>query len=111
MSKTLLAAALLVFIGLGACKKDDDDNPNIPANYLDKGFLKYQNNSGDKYDIYLDDARYGSLYGGASTTYPNITAGTHRVKAIQVEHINGAAIERAQTVFILKDSTATFIFP
>lgn len=111
MSKTLLAAALLVFVGLGACKKDDDDNPKIPSNYLQKGYLKYQNNSGDLYKIYLDDALYGSIYGGDTARYPNITVGSHRVRAEQVEHISGSPIVRAQTVFIYEDSTTTFVFP
>lgn len=110
MSKTLLAAALFALIGLGACKKDDD-NPDIPNNYLDKGAIKFQNNSTDLYDIYLDDARYGSLYGGQSSTYPNITTGVHRVKAVQIEHVSGTAILRQENIWVQKDSTAVFMFP
>ncbi len=110
MSKTLLAAALLLFIGLGACKKDDD-NPDFPQNYLDKGAILYQNNSGDLYDIYLDDARYGSLEGGQSSTYPNISAGVHRVKAVQMEHISGTPTLLQMNVTVVKDSVVLFAFP
>lgn len=110
MSKTLLAAALFALIGLGACKKDDD-NPDFPTNYLDKGAITFRNNSADLYNIYLDDAPYGNLYGGQSSTYPNITAGVHRVKALQVEHVNGTPTLRQENVWVIKDSTVVFAFP
>jgi len=110
MSKTLLAAALFALIGLGACKKEDD-NPDIPGNYLDKGAITFQNTSADLYDIYLDDARYGDLYGGKSATYPNITAGIHRVKAVQTEHISGSPLVRQENIWVIKDSVAVFAFP
>ena len=102
--------ALLAVIGMGACKKDDDD-PSVPSTLVDKGSIKFKNNSGDLYDIYVDDARYGQLYGGASSTYPNITIGDHRVKAVQIEHINGTPTLRQQIVIVYKDSVTTFAFP
>ncbi len=111
MSKTLLAAALLAIIGLGACKPADEDDMGRPTNYLEKGALRFKNSSTDLYDIYLDDARYGNLYGGDSSTYPNITVGTHRVKAIQTEHVMGTAILRQQIVIVAKDTVTTFVFP
>ncbi|MBS1615483.1 MAG: hypothetical protein JST06_05130 [Bacteroidetes bacterium] len=110
MSKSIFAAALFALIALGACKKNDD-NPDFPANYLEKGALTFKNNSADLYDIYLDNARYGNLYGGDSSTYPNITAGVHQVKAIQVEHISGTPILRQMNILIVKDSTTRFEFP
>lgn len=111
MSRTLLAVALLAVIGFGACKKDDDDDPTIPSNYINKGRIKYQNNSGDLYDIYMDNTRYGSLYGGDTVSFPNIATGAHRVRALQVEHISGTPTERAMVVNVYKDSTTTFVFP
>lgn len=110
MSKTLLAAALFAIIGLGACKQEEVD-PVVPSTYVDKGTIKFQNNSNDLYDIYLDDARYGNLYGGASSSYPKIPVGDHRVKAIQIEHISGTATFREQRVLVFKDSVTTFAFP
>lgn len=110
MSKTLLVAALLAIISLGACNKDDVD-PAIPNSFVDKGTIRFQNNSGDLYDIYLDDARYGSLYGHATSDYPKIPVGDHRVKAVQTEHISGTATLRQQIVVVYKDTVTTFSFP
>lgn len=110
MSKYLLVAGLLAILGFGACKKDEVD-PNVPSHFKDKGHLKFQNNSADLYDIYLDDARYGNLYGGDTTVYKNIPIGVHRVKAIQIEQVSGSPILRQQNITIYKDSTVTFAFP
>ncbi len=110
MTKTLLAAAILAIIGISACKKDDVD-PSVPSYYVDKGYIKFQNNSKDLYDIYLDDARYGNIYGGDTARYPKIPVGGHRVKAIQTEHISGTAKLFQQTIIVYKDSVTTFAFP
>jgi hypothetical protein len=110
MSKTLLAAAILAIIGISACKKEDVD-PTVPNYYVDKGYIKFQNNSPDLYDIYLDDAHYGDIYGGDTAVYPRIPIGGHRVKAVQKEHVNGTAILRQQTIIVYKDSVTTFAFP
>ncbi len=110
MTKTLLAAAILAIIGISACKKDDVD-PSVPSYYVDKGSIKFQNNSGDLYDIYYDDYHYGDIYGGDTAVYPKIPVGAHRVKAVQKEHINGTAILKQQTIIVYKDSVTTFAFP
>lgn len=110
MSKSILATAVFVLIALGACKKSGDVSV-YPRNYLEKGAITFKNNSPDLYDIYLDNARYGSLYGGDSSTYPNITVGVHQVKAIQVEHISGTATLKQLNILIVKDSTVRFEFP
>ncbi len=111
MSKTLLAAALLAVIGFGACKKDDTDDTGKPSNFIEKGSLRYINKSSDLYDIYLDDARYGNLYGDDTATYPGISTGFHRVKALQIEHVSGTPTVRQQNIYVIKDSVVTFIFP
>jgi hypothetical protein len=111
MSKTLLAAMLLAIVGLSACKQNDADDSPVPSNYVKKGSIKFQNNSGDVYDIYLDDARYGNLYGGTSSTYPNIPIGDHRVKAVQTSNISGTPKLRQQIIIVYKDSVSTFAFP
>ena len=111
MSKTLLAAALLAVIGFGACKKDDTDDTGKPSNFIEKGSIRYINKSGDLYDIYLDDARYGNLYGDDTATYPGISEGFHRVKALQVVPAGSTATSREQNINVFKDSVVTFIFP
>jgi hypothetical protein len=63
------------------------------------------------YDIYLDDAYYGNLYGGDTVLFPNISTGSHRVRARQIEHISVTPKERAVVVIVYKDSTTTFVFP
>ncbi len=112
MSKTILAAALLAIIGLSACKKDDDVDTGKPTNYIEKGALRYINKSADLYDIYLDDARYGNLYGDDTATYPNITEGFHRVKVVQIEHVQDSKpILRQQNIIVVRDTVVTFVFP
>jgi hypothetical protein len=110
MNKILLAVALLFTIGFTACKPEDVD-PNVPSAFQYKGAIKYQNNSADLYDIYLDDALYGNLYGGDTARYPNIPVGIHRVKALQKEHISGTPILRQLQLNVYRDSTVTFSFP
>jgi hypothetical protein len=110
MSKSILAAALLMILGFTACKQEEVD-PTIPGHYVPKGSIKYQNSTADLYDIYLDDAKYGQLYGGASTIYPDIPIGIHRVKAIQKEHIVGTAVISQRQINVYKDSVVEYIFP
>ena len=109
MRRTLFAIAALALI-FSACNKKDEDINNVP----DKGALRFKNTSGTRADlfrIYLDDFKYGELFGGDSATFPNITAGSHRVKAEQIGNITDSARLRQQVIIVRKDSVAIFSFP
>ena len=111
MKRTLFALAALAVISLGACKKDEDNFDTVRNNVPDSGTLRFKNLSNDLYDFYLDDVKYGDLYGGDSADFRNITAVGHRVKAIQRSNIVGNPILRQQTVFVKKDTVTVFQFP
>lgn len=106
MRRTLYAIAALALITAVSCNKDEDID-NVP----DKGAVRFVNRSGSEhYDIYLDDYKYGNLYGDDSAFYPNITAGIHRVKAQQIDVVGTGKLFQQQ-VWIQKDSVYTFQFP
>ena len=108
MRRTLYAIAALALIISASCNKNaDEDINNVP----DRGSLRFKNTSADQYRIYLDDFVYGSLYGGDSATYPDITAGSHRVKAEQIANIVGTPTLKQQVIIVRKDSVAVFSFP
>jgi hypothetical protein len=108
MRRILYAIAALAVFTATSCNKEDEDINNVP----DKGAIRFVNTSSDLYDIYLDDFKYGNLYGGDSSFYPNIVIGSHKVKAIQVGNVgSGTPILKQQVVIVEKDSVAVFRFP
>lgn len=107
MRRTLYALAALTIFTLASCTKNEDDAPFVSTT----GSLQYINTSTDKYDIYLDDVKYGYLFGGDSSTYPGIGQGSHRVKVIQSANIVGTATLRQQIVYVVADSLTTYRFP
>ena len=109
MRRTLFAIAALALL-FTACNKTDEDINNVP----DKGIVRFKNTSGtraDLYRIFLDDFKYGELFGGDSASFPNITAGSHRVKAEQIGNVVGTAKLLQQVIIVRKDSVAIFSFP
>jgi hypothetical protein len=107
MRRTLYAIATLALITSAACNKEDEDIDNVP----DKGTVRFINTSADRYNIYLDGHLYGNLYGDDTAIFPKIDAGSHPVRAEQIEPIPPAPVLRQKTIVVQKDSTATFIFP
>jgi hypothetical protein len=105
MKRTLFAAAIAL-ISLAGCKKDEviDKIPDV-------GTILYINTSLDEYDFYLDDQKFGYLYGGDSARYTGVTTGAHRVKAIQKANIVLTPTIKQQVVIVVKDSVVNFVFP
>ena len=106
MRRTLFAAAIAL-ISLAGCKKDDEVIDKIP----DTGAVLFINTSTDEYDFYLDDQKFGNLFGGDSARYTGVTTGAHRVKAIHVNPPMTNPTLRQQVIQVQKDSTAIFAFP
>ena len=108
MRRLFYAVAALSLLAV-SCGKDDEimDKVDVP----DRGLIRYINRSMDQYDFYLDDTKMGNMYGGDTIRIPNVTAGTHQVKAIQTSNLIGAATQRQQVVIVYKDSVSTFIYP
>ena len=107
MRRTLYAIAALALIITAACNKEHEDINNVP----DKGTIRFINKSADLYDFYLDDARFGNLYGDDTAIVNSVGTGSHRVKAIQAANIVGAPTLRELVVIVKKDSVVTFTFP
>ncbi|MEO6834139.1 MAG: hypothetical protein ABI378_15650 [Chitinophagaceae bacterium] len=107
MRRTLYALAALTIFTLASCTKNEDDPPIVPTT----GSLRYVNTSADRYDIYLDDVKYGYLFGGDSSTYPNISQGAHRIKVIQSANIVGTPTLRQQIIDVVADSVTIYRFP
>jgi hypothetical protein len=105
MKRTLFAAAIAV-ISLAGCKKDEVID-RIP----DVGTIRYINVSSDEYDFYLDDQKFGNLFGGDTARYGGVTTGAHRVKAIQKANIVISPIIKQQVVQVPKDTVVDFVFP
>ncbi len=109
MKRVLYAVAALSLFAV-SCNKDEEvmDKVGVP----DRGQIRFINVSGDLYDYYLDNTKIGDIYGGDTITVPNITVGTHQVRAIQTRNIvNGVPMFRQENKTVIKDSVATFIFP
>jgi hypothetical protein len=110
MRRTLYAIAALALIITSACNKNDEDIDKVP----DRGSIRFKNASptrAELYRIYLNDFRYGELYGGDSATFTDITAGTHRVRAEQIGGVTDTPKLRQQIIIVRKDSVVTFRFP
>jgi len=107
MRRTLYALAALSIFAIVSCTKIEDDPPMVSTT----GTLRYVNASTDRYDIYLDEVKYGSLYGGDSSSYPNISMGEHRVKVIQSANIVGIPVLRQQIIRVVADSVTVYRFP
>lgn len=107
MRRTLYAIAALALITAVSCNKSDEDIDNVP----DKGAVQFENGtSNERYDIYLDDYKYGNLFGGGVALYPGITAGVHRVKAQQID-VTGPGNLYQKQITVVKDSVYVFRFP
>lgn len=103
MKKTFLLSSALLSLTFVACKKDEAPKPT--------GSIRYINNSGDTYNIYLDGGAYGQVSPNASKVVPAIPIDSHTVRATQANNYYIKPISKENRIHVEKDKETTFTFP
>lgn len=105
--KRLSFISLVAFTALlfSSCKKDSE------TAIVQTGTIRYNNNSSNRYEVFLDGASYGLLNGGYYWDKTSVPVGSHIVKAVQYEGYLLYPTIVENTVNLSVGSTLQFDFP
>jgi hypothetical protein len=103
--KILTIASFAALLLIGSCSTGKDNE--CSGVY---GTLKFINQSGYKYDIYINDVKKATLAVGASSSWP-LTMDYYAVKAIQADGINGTPLEHTWNSAVKACSTTEVTIP